>query len=193
MAEMQTVHPLDQFFANLKTPSGAGVSVESIEGRGILQVFAAKGKNTAVERALKIKQSPGKSTISTGYTAISVSPGQWLLISGKEKPEGAFAEEIKGKLKKNGYVSEQSGSRVIFRLTGPRVVELMQKGCRLDLHPSSTGKGWCAQTQMAQIGTIIHQFDDKPNYDILAYSGFARDFAEWLEHTGAQLGIAFKR
>ncbi len=193
MANMFAAHPLEQFFEKLKTPAGKGVSVESIENRAIIQVFAAKGKTAAVERALKIKLSPGKSTISAGYTAIPVAPGQWMLISGKADTNGKFAAGIQAKLKKNGYISEQSDSRVVFRLSGPRVVQLMQKGCRLDLHPSSTGKGWCAQTQMAQMGVIIHQLDDKPTYDVLVYSGFARDFAEWLEHTGAQLGITFKR
>jgi len=193
MVDMFVAHPLKQFFETLGTPAGKGVSVESMENRAIIQVFAAKGKTAAVERALTIKQTPGKSSTSAGYTAIPVAPGQWILISAKPDRNEKFRSDIQSKLKKNGYVSEQSDSRVIFRLTGPRVVELMQKGCRLDLHPSSTGKGWCAQTQMAQMGAIIHQFDEKPGYDILVYSGFARDFAEWLEHTGIQLGIQFKR
>ena len=83
--------------------------------------------------------------------------------------------------------------RVIFSLSGPRVAELMQKGCRLDLHPSHTGKGWCAQTQIAQCGVIIIQTAETPAYDILVYSGFSRHFAEWLHHTGEQLGIGFFR
>ena len=193
MADMFEAHPLEQFFETLKTPAGKGVSVQSIEKRAIIQVFASKGKTATVERALKIKQTPGRSSTHTGYAAIPVAPGQWMLVSDKADTNGKFASDIKAKLKNNGYVSEQSDSRVIFRLTGPRVVELMQKGCRLDLHPSATGKGWCAQTQMAQMGVIIHQLDDKPSYDVMVYSGFARDFAEWVEHTAAQLGVSFKR
>lgn len=193
MADMLASHPLEQFFNSLAFEPGSGVTVESIEGRGIIQVFAANGKTATVERALKIKSSAGRAGIAAGYTAMPVSPGQWILVSGKADKNGKFASEIQSKLKKNGYVSEQSDSRVIFRLSGPRVVELMQKGCRLDLHPSSTGKGWCAQTQMAQIGVLIHQTDNKPSYDVLVYSGFAQDFAEWLAHTGHQLGISFKR
>ena len=114
------------------------------------------------------------------------------MISAGSNPKD-FADGLRAKLKKNGYVSEQSDARVIFSLSGPRVREMMQKGCRLDLHPSVTQKGWCAQTQMAQAGVIIHQSDDAPTYDILVYSGFAQHFAEWLAHTGAQLGIGFAR
>lgn len=192
MAKFATTHPLDEFYAQLPTSDGKGVSVKTIDGRAIVQVFASNGKTSAVERALKIKETPGKATVADDFTAIPLSPGQWMLVSAKANPK-AFVDDLRAKLKKNGYVSEQSDARVIFRMSGPRAAEMMQKGCRLDLHPSEAKKGWCAQTQMAQAGVIIHQTDDKPSYDILVYSGFAQHFAEWLLHTGAQLGIQFSR
>lgn len=192
MADFATAHPLDVFFESSNIATGGDVSVSVLQGHGVVQVFAAKDKTAAVERALKIKESPGQATQGKDYTAIPVSPGQWMLISASPVSDG-FGNSIQTKLKKNGYVSEQSDARVIFRLSGDRVREMMQKGCRLDLDPSVTSKGWCAQTQMAQAGVIIHQVDDEPAYDILVYSGFAQHFAEWLEHTGAQLGITFTR
>ncbi|MGI9353422.1 MAG: sarcosine oxidase subunit gamma [Rhizobiaceae bacterium] len=192
MANFATTLPLDTFFERVSPNTSKSVSVNVIEGHGIVQVFAANSKSAAIERALKIKASPGVATIGSGYTAIPLSPGQWMVISGKIGSNG-FADQIRSKIKKNGYVSEQSDGRVIFRIGGSRARELMRKGCRLDLHPSSASKGWCAQTQMAQAGVIIHQVDDKPTYDVLVFSGFAQHFAEWLEHTGAQLGISFSR
>jgi len=192
MARFGSFHPLDTFFSRVGTGSSRNLSAKSIEGHGIIQVFAVNGKTAAVERALKIKGKPGVATVTKDYTAIPLCPGQWMLVSAKAGSDG-FAAGIQAKLKKNGYVSEQSDARVIFRLSGTRAREMMQKGCRLDLDPSVTSTGWCAQTQMAQAGVILHQVDDKPTYDILVYSGFAQHFAEWLEHTGAQLGIAFSR
>jgi len=192
MAKFEPAHPLDEFYGKLASSDDGGVSVKSIEDRAIVQVFAANGKTAAIERVLKIKETPGQSTVTKDYTAIPLSPGQWMIVSAKANPKD-FAEALRSKLKKNGYVSEQSDARVIFSLSGSRVREMMQKGCRLDLHPSVAKKGWCAQTQMAQAGVIIHQVDDKPTYDILVYSGFAQHFAEWLLHTGAQLGIKFSR
>ena len=192
MAKFVVSRPLDAFFEGREKQAerGAGVKIKAIENQGIAQVFASKGKTGAVERALKIKESPGKSTVTRELTALPISPGQWLVSASKTD---GFAIGLGKKLKKNGYVSEQSDSRVTFRISGPRARELMQKGCRLDLDPSVTSKGWCAQTTMAQIGTTIHQIDDSPTYDVMVYSGFAQEFAEWLDHTGAQLGVVFSR
>lgn len=192
MAKMFAAHPLEQFSESLKTPPGKGVTVEHLRGHGMVQVFAAKGSAAKVERALGIKQSPGKASVTKELTALPLSPGQWLVISAKPDTAGNFADKVKTRLKTSGYVSEQSDARVRLRLSGPRVLELMQKACRLDLDPAVTGPGWCAQTQMAQCGVILHQVDAEPVFDILVYSGFSRNFAEWLEHTGAQLGIRFK-
>lgn len=192
MAKFSATHPLDEFFSTVGKGSAKGVTVECIDGRDIIQVFASNGKTKAVERTLGIKETPGQSSSTKDYLAIPLCPGEWMLVSSKANPKD-FAKGIAAKLKKNGYVSEQSDARVIFRISGPKARELMQKGCRLDLHPSATKAGWCAQTQMAQVGTIIHQNDDKPTYDISVYSGFAQHFAEWLLHSGAQLGLQFKK
>lgn len=192
MADFKTASPLDAFFDTLGSQSTGGVNVKASTGHGVVQVFAVKGKTAAVERALGIKETPGQATAKSDYTAIPLSPGEWMLVSSKPDSKG-FAQAIGNKLKNNGYVSEQSDARVIFSLSGPKARDLMIKGCRLDLHPSVTGKGWCAQTQMAQVGVVVHQTSDEPGYDLLVYSGFAQHFAEWLLHTGLQLGISFSR
>lgn len=192
MAEFITTHPLDAFLKGAHTVADPGVSVEVLKNQGIVQVFAKNGGAKAVETALGIKTKPGKASKVDDFIALPLAQGQWLLVS-KDVDENGFTQDIIDKLGSGGYVSEQSDSRVIFRISGPKAVELMQKGCRLDLHPSVTGANWCAQTQMAQIGILIHQVDRNPTYDLYVYSGFAQDFAEWLQHTGAQLGISFSR
>jgi len=71
-------------------------------------------------------------------------------------------------------------------LVGALARDLMARGCRLDLHASVARKGFCAQTQMAQVGVLIHQVSDAPAYDLYVYSGFARSFWHWLTETAAQ-------
>jgi len=193
MAEFKPTHPLDTFFSRLDNQTGKeNISVAVVSNHTMANIFSIDGKLTTVEKALGIKQSPGKASVTKDYRAIPLSPRQWLVVSAKPDTKG-FANGIRTKLKKNGYVSEQSDARVIFRISGEKARELMQKACRLDLHPSVTSKNWCAQTVMAQTGVIIHQLDEAPTYDLFVYAGFAQDFADWLLHTGLQLGIGFNK
>lgn len=193
MAEFKTTHPLDDFFSKLgKQNKSKELCVKVLTNFDMVQVFSVDGKVKAVEKALGIKQSPGMASVTKDYRAIPVSPAQWLIVSSRQGVKD-FAGSIKTKLKRNGYISQQSDARVIFSLSGSKAKELMQKGCRLDLHPSATPSNWCAQTVMAQVGTILHKVDDAPTFDVFVYSGYAEDFAQWLLHTGLQLGVTFEK
>ena len=96
-AKLVEALPLDTFHDHVTNPSGTtGATIEDIRNRAIIQVFAKNGKAKAVERALKIKESPGKSTVSKDFTALPLSLGQWILISAKQ--DSGFAKKIEKKL-----------------------------------------------------------------------------------------------
>ena len=110
--------------------------------------------------------------------------GCWCQRKRRKKTalQGSIADQIEG----IGHVSNQSDSRVCFRLSGPGARAVMAKGCRLDLHPKVVQAGFCAQTVVAQIGVILHQVDDTPTYHMLVYSGFALDFRDWIEAAASE-------
>ena len=182
MAKFTSTLPLD----GISPIKGKNVSISVQPTFMMAQVFALKGKSDALARKLKIKAEAGVATQSAAITALPLSPGQWMLVSKNAK--GMVFADLEKSVAKNGYASQQSESRVCIRVSGPMARELMSRGCRLDLHPQNTGKDFCAQTQMAQIGVIIHQVSDAPEYDLYVYSGFAHSFWHWLEETAAQFG-----
>ena len=118
------------------------------------------------------------------FTALPLSPGQWLAVF--HDKNGLDMDSLVSELADIGYASQQSDSRVCIRVSGANARDLMTRGCRLDLHPDATGEGFCAQSQMAQIGVLLHQISDEPTYDLYVYSGFARSFWHWLTETAEQ-------
>ena len=158
-----------------------------IENRAICQVFAAKGQTAAVASALSLSQEPGVASVSDQFTALPLSPGQWMLHSASGR-DGTFCTDLRSRLTGIGYVSEQSHGRLIIRVSGSKARQLLQKGCRLDMHPSVMSQGSCAQTPVAQVGVLLHQIDDAPGYDLMIYSGFAQSFWHWLTESAAEFG-----
>jgi sarcosine oxidase subunit gamma len=148
-------------------------------------LFAKNGKSAALAKKLKIGDTPGKASVTKTFTALPLSPGQWMLVA-SSGADGTFAQSITKAIGALGYVSEQSDSRVCLSVSGEKARQVMAKGCRLDLHPSVVDTGFCAQTQMAQVGVLIHQSDDQPTYDLFVYSGFAASFWDWLEEASAE-------
>ena len=180
MADFEPTHPL----GNDTSLSNGGVEITAEPVAWMVQLFASNGKGAAVEKALGISGKPGQASKTRNFTALPVSPDQWMLVA-PQKTTTTTASLIK-KIGKNGYVSEQSDSRVRFHISGPHARDLMARGCRLDLHDDLTGKGFCAQTSMAQVGVLLHQTEDHAEYDLYVYSGFARSFWHWLKETAAQ-------
>lgn len=152
---------------------------------GVVQLFAAKGKERTLCRKLGIKSTPGMASVKKDFAALPVCEGQWMLIA--ENVDGfKFGTDIEGRIGSLGHVSQQSDSRVRFTISGEKARDVMARGCRLDLHESVAGKGYCAQTTMAQVGVLLHVRDNAPTYDLYVYSGFARSFWHWLSHTADQ-------
>ena len=191
MAKEIPVHPLDNFLKNIDFSGNGDVKVEVRREHGIVQLFAANGQADKLCDLLSISSNAGTPTTNRTLTSLPISPGQWLCVSAKPDENTTFTDRLKKRVKQSGHVSEQSDARVIFRISGEKATELMQKECRLDLRSPALESTWCASTQMAHIGVILHQVNQNPIYDIYVYSGFAEEFAQWLLHAGRQLEIKF--
>ena len=180
---MSEIYPLDGLLEG--APADAAVTIIDRRGLAIVQLMAVKGQSEALAKKLCIAGDPGKATLTESFTALPLSPGQWLLVAGEGR-DGGFARDIASRVEGLGYVSDQSHGRTCLRVAGPKSRDLMRKGCRLDLHPRVASPGFCAQTPIAQIGTLIHQIDDAPTYDLYLYPGLAKSFLRWLEEAAAE-------
>ncbi len=183
MADLQTAAPLGE--VSEFSADGGGAVLQVRPDFAMVQVFAKTGKAGELAQKLDIVSDPGKAGDTSSFAALPLSPGQWMLIADNANAN-TFGQEITEQISGLGYVSEQSDARICIRVSGPNARDLMARGCRLDLHPSVTAKGFCAQTQMAQVGVLIHQVSDEPAYDLYVYAGFARSFWHWLTETAAQ-------
>lgn len=182
-AQFSPVFPLD---GAPEPPRSDQIELSVVTGLQIVQLFARKGKASKVCKRLDIGRRPGRSSVQREFTALPLSPGQWLLVAGEFlHPEG-LAAHVADRIEHRGHLSEQSDSRVCIRLRGPMARAVMAKGCRLDLHPREAGAGFCAQTVIAQVGVLIHQVDATPTYDLMVYSGFARSFWDWICESAAE-------
>lgn len=187
MAKFSETHPLGDRASMVRADAKPAIRIEIVEFGALVQLFAKKGKEQEVMKALGFETSAGQAASVKGVTYLPVAPAQWLVVADRKKAP-AFGEGLAKTIAGIGHVSEQTASRVCIRLSGERVRDLMARGCRLDLHPSVASAGFTAQTVMAQIGTTIHQRSDEPVYDLYVYAGFARSFWHWLSETAEQFG-----
>lgn len=117
-----------------------------------------------------------------------LGPDEWLLLAepGQQHALAATLRDAIGE--EDGYVTDVSAQRTAVALTGPKVREVLARGCSIDLHPKTTPLGSCVQTLLAQTGVVLVVRDeDATDFLLLVRASFAGYFADWLIDACAEL------
>jgi methylglutamate dehydrogenase subunit D len=175
-----------------RVEGGAGLRIEERADIALASVIARRGKRdalvSAVETTYGVALSSSARRASKGAVSFAgTGPDQW--IASAEAPEAAnFAARLRSRIGLFAAVSDQSDARLILRLSGPRVRDVLAKGVPVDLHPKAFKTGDVATTLVAYIGVQIDMLDDQPTYQLTAPRSMAGSFWSWLAASAAEFG-----
>jgi sarcosine oxidase subunit gamma len=181
MAELPRTHPLQARAAAWdRLPDAVGIAVEPFTALADLRIGVSGPEVTAALGAA-LPTVPGTWERAGSGQAIWLGPDEWLLTSTTERPERLEGRIREATLPFGGSVVDVSAQRITLRLTGSRARDVLAKGCSIDLHPRSFGRGSSAQTTLGQAGVVLLALADSgDDYAILVRSSFAGYLADWL-------------
>jgi sarcosine oxidase subunit gamma len=198
MSELQiSRHGLEPFLASLPNDASGdvGLSIQILPGLGHINLrgnpkhaefFAAA--NAALAQELPLLAN----TVSIGsHQVFWLGPEEWLIITpleGMGDLQDRLRETLSGQ---NASVNDLSGGQITLRLSGPRVRDVLAKGCTLDFHPRGFNVGTCAQSGLAKANVLIGMVDDQPMYEIIVRRSFAEYLVLWLRHSAREYGVQF--
>ena len=124
-------------------------------------------------------------TVSRGpdCEVLWLGPDEWLIKS--DQP--ALINECFAIAQ--GAVTDVSSGRAAWQLAGPRSIDLLAKGCSLDLHPRAFAIGSCAQTALAHAAVLLHRRDVE-TFDIFCARSYAGHVWQWLHEAALEFGYA---
>ena len=169
----------------------AGIAIEERTDLGLASVIAKRGKRdalvSAVETAYGVALPIGARRATRGAVAFAgTGPDQW--IASAEGPEAEnFAARLRARVGLFAAVSDQSDARLVLRLSGPRVRDVLAKGVPLDLHPKAFKPGDVATTLVAYIGVQIDRLDEE-TFQLTAPRSMAGSLWSWLAASAAEFG-----
>jgi sarcosine oxidase subunit gamma len=160
--------------------------------RGVIQLAARRGRaadlTAGIQAGLGLAlPGPGKAANGGEVTALWIEPETWYLV-GPRGVEGAFGRRVKEAAGTAGSVVHQSHGRSVIALSGSRARWVLQKLCRIDLHPAAFAAGSVASTPVAGLPCVLHQRDDAPSYELVVFTTFLRSFAAYLTHAADETG-----
>ena len=175
------------------SPPGAarpvGVNVTARERLGVASIQARRGGAAALSAlvrtryGLELPTTP-RAIRDAAHAFVWAGPGQWLFVAEQKE---SFAE-----LSALAAVTDQSDARAALRLSGPKVRDMLAKGCMIDLHPAAFPPGAAAMTSIAHIGVHFWRVDEPPHgdaiFDILVARSMAASFWSWASASAAEYG-----
>ena len=156
----------------------------------IVEIAAFHGRapeleSFAVGRGIRLPALAGVAAASD-QLALCVRPARWLLLSPPASP-GATAALWQGACARLGAAADLSSGLAALHLSGPRVRELLSRGCRLDLDPQVFPAGRAAATIIVQVSVILAVLAS--GLLLLTPSSTARHLREWLSFTARPFGL----
>ena len=153
-------------------------------------IIARRGKRDALvaaaQETLGVALPAGPHRVSkAGMTFAGVGPDQWIASAENRK---GFPAALRERIGAVAAVIDQSDSRLVLHLSGPRVREVLAKGVPVDLHPRAFKAGDVATTLVAHIAVQIDMLDDAPTYQLTAPRSMAGSFWSWLTASAAEFG-----
>ena len=125
-------------------------------------------------------------TVNGGADAavLWLGPDEWLIfgpVDGERALEGQLRTAV-GNSADGAAIVDVSANRTTLEVRGPRVRELLEFGCPIDLHQRVFGPGRCAQTLLARANVLVWHVGNEPDdtWRLLVHPSIAAYVAAWL-------------
>jgi heterotetrameric sarcosine oxidase gamma subunit len=119
------------------------------------------------------------------FDFVWAGPSQWLCVSIRP----GMPSELEAELGPLAAVTDQTDARAVLRLSGPRVRDVLAKGCPIDLHPRAFKRGDTAITAIAGIGAQIWWPDVDEAFHLAVARSMAGSFWSWLLPSAQEFGV----
>ena len=168
-----------------------GVVIEEVTDLAFASVTAKREKRfaliNAVNTAFGIALPDGPRRVTRGHvTFASIGPDQWIASADGADAAG-FAARVRSRIGPFAAVSDQSDARLVLRIRGPRVRDVLAKGVPVDLHPKVFKPGDVACTVVGYINTQIEMLDET-TWQLAPPRSMAGSFWSWLTASAAEFG-----
>ena len=194
MSEMQAVGSTRP--GHYGVAGAAGVSLQRVATGSVWNLQGATGSPAFTQQVRLIwgiADLPATHRIvrSPGHTILWVGPQSWLVL-GDSLPEAAplqadFSHTLGLVNQAGGALFDVSAARVGWTLRGPRALDLLARGCPLDLHVTVFAPDSCAQTLFGHVAALVHRHADG-DFTLYVARSFADDIWATLCANAAQYG-----
>jgi heterotetrameric sarcosine oxidase gamma subunit len=162
------------------------VEIAALRGRAAELERIASQRGLALPVLGRVVGQRGVARQEVERVAVSVRPARWLLLTSPGAP-GEAASSWQAACAGAGVAVDLSSALSAFHLAGPASVEVLARGCRLDLDADAFPLHTATATIMAQVSVVLARVAS--GMLLLTPATTARHFHEWLTAAARPFGL----
>ena len=171
-------------------PTGAGVIVSELRVPAMALIQGAHDGEALRDAlsAFNLLTTPAARRVcgGEGLRLMWIGPGQYLVLSWRHR-DAELERSLATALAPQGAVAvDLTQARSVFRLEGERAIDVLAKGCPLDLEAMSDGDS--AATVLGHFNLSLARRGE--GFDLLVFRSFGLACFEWLLEAGHEYAIA---
>lgn len=180
-------NPFERYLLEGEIRHGSATSGIELRGVPFPGVLTLRIPATAIESlaaaasalGIALPISPGTTATNGKVTALWTGPDEWLVTN--DDDIGGSLAALRGVLAgRHAAVTDVSDGLAAIEVSGTRAIDLLRKGCGIDLHPRAFVTGRCARTGLAQVTVVLHRLDDEPRFRLYVDRSAADYLWAWL-------------
>ena len=196
MSELYVESPL----AHREAPQDLSIDLREISDRGMIDVRGSASDKkfmAAVKKVLglDLPKAPRTSVSWGDVKALWLSIDQWLILCSRAKA-GELSAALRAEIGSiHSLVVDVSDMRVVLRLEGEGVREVLLKGSSLDLLSEDYAPGTVRRMRFAEIAALLHVVENDvfDVYVFRSYADYAWDFLLATARASAQAKLFGKQ
>lgn len=176
-------------------PAEPGVTLRERPGLAYINLRGDPAESAFIDAVrgvtgLDLPTEPNTFVDNDEFRALWLGPDEWYVVAapGREiEVIDALEQALAGQ---HFATNDVTSGLATVQLWGPRLLDVLAKGCTLDLHPRVFGAGQCAQTLISHAGVVLRHVDTTPCFEITVRRSFADFLWLWLEDAALEYGMA---
>jgi sarcosine oxidase subunit gamma len=141
--------------AGLSLPSKVGVAAVTDPGPSARVIYRGAPELCSAAYGVALPTTPMRAHAEGDCAALWLGPDEWLLLMPDAEGStigAALAQSLPGQA---ASLVDVGHRQIGFSVTGPRVAELLNSGCPLDLDVAAFPVGMCTRTILAKVEIIL--------------------------------------
>ncbi|MGH8250580.1 MAG: sarcosine oxidase subunit gamma [Steroidobacteraceae bacterium] len=160
-----------------------------LPSRAVVQLrVAARSLTTigSVRIGVRELSEPMNSSAGDDPANCRLAPDTWLVISSRH--DAGELEDMVNKActRRSCAVIDLSDSCVTLALQGPRAIEVLARGCGLDLAGAAAGINFCSHTRFAQLAVVIRRTSAE-RFEFIVDRSTAQYLYDWIQDAASGL------